>query len=293
MLDAPASAPVVSHTAVLGLTDLAPARPAVAPASKAETASLSGAVAGAPTSAGPAPATAAPPTGPPPFIADPSTEAEVAQDLIAAVDAQSRGTYDIAGTADNVALLESWMANEGGLWADNPLNTSLDAARYPHQITTSGQNTGIPIFPDIQTGIEATASTLLANQAYAGILSVLSLGDAACGTFAQAVIASPWAASHYGHDPSRFCGSSAGSTTVAVVTACLRVPKRAALRATRVPGTCGRFGSGGAAAHGPPSGAHRGTPRRASNRHGGPGRPRAHHSSAGRVGRHSAARWRR
>ena len=112
------------------------------------------------------------PGGPPAFVT-PTTEAEVAQDLIAAIDAQSNGVYAIAATQDNLSLLESWMANEGGLWADNPLNTSLGTGRYPHQITSGGQDTGIPIFPDIIVGIDATAETLLSNGVYAAILTVL------------------------------------------------------------------------------------------------------------------------
>lgn len=181
------------------------------------------------------------PKGPPAFVPGPTTESQVAQDLIAAIDAQSKGAWAIAATADNLSLVESWMANEGGLWADNPLNTSLDAGRYPHQITTGGQDTGIPIFPGIALGVEATATTLLSNGAYAGILAVLGQGDAPCDAFARAVIDSPWAASHYGHDPARFCGSSGG--TVPLVTACLRLPHHAkgfALRAAREPGACGR-----------------------------------------------------
>ena len=62
---------------------------------------------------------------PPAYVTDPTTEAQVAPDLIAAIDAQSGGAMASSPPADNVALLESWMDNEGGLWADNPLNTSL------------------------------------------------------------------------------------------------------------------------------------------------------------------------
>lgn len=105
----------------------------------------------------------------------------------------------IPATADNLSLLERWMANEGGLWADNPLNTSLHSGEYPHQITTGGQDTGIPIFPNMATGIAATATTLLS---YPSILRVLRSGRASCVTFAKAVIRSPWASSHYPHDGS-------------------------------------------------------------------------------------------
>jgi hypothetical protein len=179
-------------------------------------------------------------------VADPSTESQVAQDLIVAIDTESHGAYHIASTAGNVSLIDAWMTNEGGLWADNPLNTSLYAGRYPHQFTTTGDDTGIPIFPDIAIGIAATATTLLSNRVYADILDVLSQDSGDCAAFAHAVIDSPWASSHYGYDPARFCGVSAATGTVAapVVTACLQLPprgKRFALRAARVPGTCGRF----------------------------------------------------
>ena len=177
-------------------------------------------------------------------VSVPTTEAQVAVDLIAVVDTRSGGQYAIAATAGNVTVLEKWMDNEGGLWADNPLNTSLDAARYPHQFTTGGVDTGIPIFPDISTGIDATAVTLLSNRAYAPILRVLASGTGSCVAFARAVIGSPWAASHYGGDPARFCGAPGGpSTIVAATTACLRLPGhsgRASHRSARMPGACGR-----------------------------------------------------
>jgi hypothetical protein len=108
-------------------------------------------------------------------------------------------------TSDNIVLLGRWMANEGGLWADNPLNTSLDSASYPHQYTASGQNTGIPIFPSLSAGVAATAMTLLGNPKYGRILKVLSSGEATCIAFARTVIQSPWASGHYDHDPSGFC----------------------------------------------------------------------------------------
>ncbi|HYA69664.1 MAG TPA: hypothetical protein VED63_13110 [Acidimicrobiales bacterium] len=128
--------------------------------------------------------------------------------LIATLDSRSAGEDRIAATARNVALIETWMANEGGLWADNPLNTSLDASRYPKQFTSSGTDTGIPIYPSLHVGIEETATTLLSNPAYADILAVLGRRSASCVAFAVAVIESPWAASHYGHDVSGFCSGA-------------------------------------------------------------------------------------
>jgi hypothetical protein len=108
-------------------------------------------------------------------------------------------------TADNIRLLGRWMANEGGLWANNPLNTSADAAAYPHQRTASGQDTGIPIFSSMPLGVQATVATLLSSGSYAHILRVLRSGSSSCLSFATAVVRSPWASGQYGHHPSGFC----------------------------------------------------------------------------------------
>jgi hypothetical protein len=127
----------------------------------------------------------------------PPGAAGVAAALIASVNRQSGGRESIPITRENVLLLNRWMANEGGLWADNPLNTSHGAGGSPHQYTAGGQDTGIPIFPNMSVGVAANAATLLANPQYAHILHVLSRGTASCITFANAVIRSPWASGHY------------------------------------------------------------------------------------------------
>ncbi|HEY5023630.1 MAG TPA: hypothetical protein VII76_01525 [Acidimicrobiales bacterium] len=134
-----------------------------------------------------------------------SASAQVAVGLIAAVNQKMDHKDAIPSTVDNIDLLERWMANEGGLWADNPLNTSLNAAAYPHQRTAGGGDTGIPIFSSMTVGIDATAATLLSNRSYAHILRVLRSGTASCLAFATAVVRSPWASGHYDHDPSGFC----------------------------------------------------------------------------------------
>lgn len=151
------------------------------------------------------PRSTAPPSAPVQTAPASSASAQVAVGLIAAVN-QKLGHKDaIPSTLENVALLERWMANEGGLWADNPLNTSLNAAAYPHQRSAGGGDTGIPIFSSMTVGIDATAATLLANPSYAHILRVLRSGRASCLAFATAVVRSPWASGHYDHDPSGFC----------------------------------------------------------------------------------------
>ncbi len=134
-----------------------------------------------------------------------SGEAQVAAFLIAAINQQANRQGAIPVTANNIGLLPRWMANEGGLWANNPLNTSHGSAAYPHQFTTSGQDTGILIFPTLSSGIAATAATLLSNPSYARVLRVLRSGTASCVSFARAVIQSPWASGHYSHDPAGFC----------------------------------------------------------------------------------------
>jgi hypothetical protein len=135
---------------------------------------------------------------------------QVASALISTIDQRAVGKGAIPVTADTVALLARWIVNEGGLWADNPLNTSLDSGQYPHEITSGGQDTGIPIFPTLAAGLTATATTLLSNASYGRILRLLRAGRASCVSFARAVIASPWASSHYGRDVGRFCSGIAG-----------------------------------------------------------------------------------
>ncbi len=85
------------------------------------------------------------------------------------LDRRARPTIQTqsSATADNIALVARWIDNEGGLWADNPLNTSAGSGSYPHQYTSGGQDTGIPVFPTMATGVEAAVTTLLSNQAYA------------------------------------------------------------------------------------------------------------------------------
>jgi len=142
------------------------------------------------------------------MLAPPAQTSRAAAQLIVAINQRSGSQGAIPDTAHDIGLLGRWMANEGGLWADNPLNTSLDAGSYPHQFTASGQDTGIPIFPDLAAGVAATATTLLSNPSYSRILHVLRSGSASCIAFARVVIQSPWASGHYDHDPVGFCSGS-------------------------------------------------------------------------------------
>ena len=160
------------------------------------------------------PATAPPATSPPAGGASatvPAEVASVAQGIIAAIDQREPAGRQIPATADNILLLGRWMAMEGGLWANNPLNTDLHAGQFPHQYSGSGQDTGTPIFPTMQVGMDNAAATLVGNGAYAPILAQLRSGTATCTAFASAVIRSPWAASHYGHNPGAICGAPPGA----------------------------------------------------------------------------------
>jgi hypothetical protein len=166
------------------------------------------------TSPPPRPAPLTAPGSPSPVSAaavpagEPAGSAPVAAALILAVNLQSGRKPSIPVTPTNVSLLQRWMANEGGLWANNPLNTSLGAAVLPHQFTSGGQDSGIPIFSSLSAGVAATATTLLSDPRYARILRVLARGTASCTTFATAVIRSPWASGHYGHSASGFCSGT-------------------------------------------------------------------------------------
>ncbi|HUY22484.1 MAG TPA: hypothetical protein VMV22_09080 [Acidimicrobiales bacterium] len=195
-----AQAPVVPSSAPA--TTTAPAAPSTVPQPPA-----------APATVAPTPAPVAAPTPrairSPVAAPSPSGYGPVAAQLIAAINQKSGARDAIPATADNVGLLGRWIANEGGMWADNPLNTSLGSGSYPHQFTSGGADTGIPIFPSLAVGLAATATTLLSNPSYGRILRSLRSGSSPCLTFARAVIQSPWASSHYGHDPSRFCSGVA------------------------------------------------------------------------------------
>jgi hypothetical protein len=144
----------------------------------------------------------------------PSTVVQIASELIAQLNIQGAGSVHVPNSANNVALLATWMANEGGLWANNPLNTDLGAGQYPHQFSSGGQDTGTPIYPSMHVGVVNAAATLLGNPAYAQIVARLSQGSAPCLSFANAVIHSPWAASHYGYDTSRFCSATPSQAVV-------------------------------------------------------------------------------
>ena len=104
-------------------------------------------------------------------------------------------------TACNSSGVLAWVHAEGGGFgnqaANNPLNVNPGAgAGWP------GYNaTGAWAFPDAATGLRYTISTV---QNYPGIQAALRAGDSA-QSVCDAIMASPWAASHYDGTLSASC----------------------------------------------------------------------------------------
>jgi hypothetical protein len=94
-------------------------------------------------------------------------------------------------TLNNVLNIERWMASEepAGAWLarDNPLNASVG----------SGTSDGTGAQPDVNTGITNTAG-MIEQSNMSAILAALQQ-NASTSTFEAAVVASPWASSHYGN----------------------------------------------------------------------------------------------
>ena len=98
-------------------------------------------------------------------------------------------------TSCNMNAVMTWERFEGGGFGNqaafNPLNVNPGpGAGWP------GSNaTGAWAFPDAGTGLKYTIRTLN-NGSYGGIISALQAGDNAQAV-CNAIMASPWAASHY------------------------------------------------------------------------------------------------
>jgi hypothetical protein len=98
-------------------------------------------------------------------------------------------------TACNLNAVTEWEAREGGGFGNqasyNPLNVNPGpGAGWPGYSAI-----GAWAFPDAATGLRYTVSTLN-NGDYGGILAALRAGDNAQAV-CDAIMASPWAASHY------------------------------------------------------------------------------------------------
>ena len=91
-------------------------------------------------------------------------------------------------TSSNVQAIVGWAQAEGGLSHNNPLNTTENAPG-----ATDFNSVGVKTYPDIQTGVSATARTLQ-NGDYGSILSALKAGNDA-GAVARAIGSSPWGTS--------------------------------------------------------------------------------------------------
>lgn len=129
-------------------------------------------------------------------MTDPSfTPASFATSLLDAIGAPA--------TPANVSFVEGWETLEGGAFnnaaAYNPLNTSY---QLPGSVSfTSGSpGGGVQAYGSGQQGIAATAKTLLTSY-YTGIVNALRGNNQTAA--AEALVASPWAASHYGGDPAK------------------------------------------------------------------------------------------
>lgn len=120
-------------------------------------------------------------------------------------------------SALNRQKLDLWESAEGGLQpehANNPFNTSLDSSMYPHVPTTD-----IPIYPSLAIGLSETARTLLHSSpsyGYDAIVQNLRSGGSE-QAFAQALIGSSWAGSHYQGSTAIQSAAGGGSPNVAAV----------------------------------------------------------------------------
>jgi hypothetical protein len=100
------------------------------------------------------------------------------------------GVGNTAPTADMLHFLESWHQAEGGSAAYNPLNTTQDAPGASCYNVINGR-CGVKNYPDYQTGIDATITTLRSDYpGYAEIVAGMQTNDVerALNGIAQ----SPW-----------------------------------------------------------------------------------------------------
>jgi hypothetical protein len=100
-------------------------------------------------------------------------------------------------TPENIKLMQSWRNAEGGTHNNNPFNTTQNWA--------GASGGGVKRYQTRQQGIDATVDTLVNAGArtggrgyYSGVVSGFRTNNPA--KTAQAIVASPWAASHYGGD---------------------------------------------------------------------------------------------
>lgn len=95
-------------------------------------------------------------------------------------------------SASNLQFFYAWMAAEGGHTNGalyNPLNTTQEGYGGSNAVGN------VKAYPNMQAGVQATIQTLQ-NGYYTNVVDALKSGNGAGAR--NAVIASPWAASHYG-----------------------------------------------------------------------------------------------
>ena len=108
---------------------------------------------------------------------------------------------------NNINNILHWMVAEepGSDWFDrnNPLNSSLN----------TGSSDGTGSYGSLSDAAQATAQ-MIQQSNMSGIHQALS-SDASLDSFSAAVVASPWAASHYGGDPNHIAETQAAEGSIA------------------------------------------------------------------------------
>lgn len=111
-----------------------------------------------------------------------------AQDLLQGIGAPA--------TTGNIQVIYDWEVSEGGGGAYNPLNQG-PVPGHPELTTTGSQyGGGAADYASFQAGLQGAVS-YLNMQSFASIKKSLVAGDSAAAR--AAIIASPWASSHYGN----------------------------------------------------------------------------------------------
>ena len=97
-------------------------------------------------------------------------------------------------TQSNIDNVVRWMYREQG----NDWNTQVGSVDHnnPLNINQTGNAAGTDVFPSLTASAAATAQFLTQNSFYRGIVQTFP-DNADFNTFSSAVIASPWASSHY------------------------------------------------------------------------------------------------
>lgn len=106
-------------------------------------------------------------------------------------------------SACNLSAVTEWEHREGGGFGNQASFDPLNVNPGPGAGWPGYPATGAWAFPDAQTGLRYTVTTLN-NGYYGAILAALRIGNSAQAV-CDAIMASPWAASHYGYDLTASC----------------------------------------------------------------------------------------